>query len=171
MSFAENWLTFYFSPHTAHSQWLGAQSLSTEREWTGLGGVKVCNSELWVSLVQFGPPLSGVATVYSRWHVVWKRFEEALVMAAPLLWDSETGEDERLSEARVRLRNICREGRSRPRCSAAGRAEVAGWHQVSEKTRTGTLGFQLLPAVCGRSACRRAWHWWSLPGRRRGLPG
>lgn len=85
-----------------------------------------------------------------------------------------TVEPERMSgllEARVRLRNVCQVERSRPQCSSAGKVEAARRCQISGKTQTCIRGFQLPPAVCVRSAYRRAWRWWTLPGRRRGPPG
>lgn len=61
--------------------------------------------------------------------------------------------------------------RPRPQCSAAGRVEAARRCQISEKTPTCIQGFQLPPAVCVRSAYRRAWRWWNLPGHHQELPG
>lgn len=61
-----------------------------------------------------------------------------------------------LLEARVRVRNVCRVERSRPQCSAVGRVEAARRCQVSGKTQTCIQGFQPPPAVCVRSAYRRA---------------
>lgn len=132
-----------------------------------------CVSLSWVCLVfRFGPPPSDVATVYSRWHIIWKELGGGSGFGrSPLCGTVEPERMSGLLEARVRLRNVCQVERSRPQCSAAGRVEVARRCQISEKTQTCIQGFQLPLAVCVRSAYRRAWRWWSLPGRRQELPG
>lgn len=157
----------------SHSQWLGAQFLSTEQKWTGLDVVKVHEFELgWLGSVRFGPPPSDVATVYNRWHVIWKEFGGSSACGcSPLRGTVEPERMLGLLEARVRLRNICHRERSTPQYSAAGRVEVAKLCQISWKTQTCIQGFQPLPAVCVRFAYRRAWHLWNLPGHRQGPPG
>lgn len=55
----------------------------TEMDWIGC-------SEGWVGSTWFGPPPSDVATVYNRWHIIWKELGVALVVAAPFCvrqWD------------------------------------------------------------------------------------
>lgn len=70
--------------------WSTVSIYRTEMDWIGY------SEGVWVGFCSgpFGPPPSDVATVYSRWHIIWKEFWGGSCRGrSRSVWNSGTGED------------------------------------------------------------------------------